>query len=307
MIIHSLSINENLQEQVPRNTEEFPLLACYGEPDKYPGGHIAWHWHPDVEFTWILQGGIRLCTNNHTFLIQTGEGAFINSNMLHYKEPVPGPPPITLDLVFDSSLISGFHRSVFDQKYITPILECRELEAIHLHPSVPNHRTILELIRHSYDAIDRAEAGYEFTVRNDMSSAWFLLFQEAAPILNSRKVVASQSEERIKQMMIFIHAHFSEKISLEQIASSASISEREALRCFNQNLNTTPFTYLLEYRTRRAASELLETNHSITDIAYSCGFSGTSYFSKTFKKIMHCTPSEYRELHKKDETISDIS
>lgn len=298
MIITALSINENLQEQVPRNTAEFPLFTCYGNITLFPGGYVPWHWHPDIELFWLLQGTMRLCTNNHTFVIQAGEGAFINSNMLHYKEPLPGLPPISLDLVFDAQLISGFHKSVYEQKYVAPILECRELEAIHLTPASSNHRTILELIRHSYDAADRAEAGYEFTVRNDLSSAWFLLFQETLPILNSKKVVANQGEERIKQMMLFIHAHYSEKISLEQIASAANISEREALRCFSQNLNTTPFTYLLEYRTRRAANELKETNRSVTDIAYSCGFSGTSYFSKTFKKFMHCTPSEYRGLHK---------
>lgn len=298
MFIHSLSLNENLQEQVPRNTAEFPLLASYGDISMFPGGHIPWHWHPDVEFTWMLQGSLRLCTNNHTFTLQAGEGSFLNSNMLHYKEPLPGLPPITLDMVFDPLLVSGSRKSVFDQKYVTPILECRELEAIHLKPYTPNHRAILELIRHSYDAADRAEAGYEFTVRNDLSSAWFLLFQDVSALLHSKKIVASQGEERIKQMMLFIHAHYSEKLSLEQIAASANISEREALRCFSRNLNTTPFTYLLEYRTRRAAGELRETNHSVTDIAYSCGFSGTSYFSKTFKKFMHCTPSEYREQHR---------
>lgn len=297
MIAMSLSLNENLQELVPRNAEEFPVYTCYENLTLHPGGYVPWHWHPDVELIWLLQGGMRLCTNNHTFLIQAGEGAFINSNILHYKEPLPGPAPLSLNQLFDTQLISGSHKSVYEQKYVTPVLECRDLEVIHLQPSVTNHRTILELIRHSYDAADRAEAGYEFTVRNDLSSAWFLLFQEVSPILHSRKVVASQSEERIKQMMLFIHAHYAEKISLEQIAEAASVSEREALRCFSQNLNTTPFTYLLEYRIRRAASELQETNRPVTDIAYSCGFSGPSYFGKIFKKFMHCTPSEYRELH----------
>lgn len=298
MIATSLLLNENLQELVPRNAEEFPVYTCYENLTLHPGGYVPWHWHPDAELIWMLQGSMRLCTNNHTILIQTGEGAFINSNMLHYKEPLPGPAPLALNQLFDTRLISGFHKSVYEQKYVAPILECRDLEVLHLKPSIPNHRAILELIRHSYDAADRAEAGYEFTVRNDLSSAWFLLFQEASPILNSKKVVANQGEERIKQMMLFIHSHYAEKISLDQIASAANISEREALRCFSQNLNTTPFTYLLEYRTRRAASELQETNHSVTDIAYSCGFSGTSYFGKTFKKFMHCTPSEYRDLHK---------
>lgn len=297
MIATTLQLREDLQELVPRNAADFPVYTCYEDLTLHPGSYVPWHWHPDVELCWFMQGGIRLCTSNHTFTIQAGEGIFINSNVLHYKELIPGPAPQALEQVFDPQMISGFPRSLFDIKYVAPIIECRELEALHLKPSNSRHRNILELLRHSYDAADRAEPGYEFTVRNDLSSAWFLLFQEAKPILSSRKPVPSQSEERIKQMMLFIHAHYAEKISLGQIAEAASVSEREALRCFSQNLNTTPFTYLLEYRTRRAASELQETNRSVTDIAYDCGFGGTSYFGKIFKKFMHCTPSEYRELH----------
>ncbi len=50
----------------------------------------------------------------------------------------------------------------------------------------------------SYDATELAEYGYEITVRNDLSSAPGLLCREAAEILSSGKVTASQSEERIK-------------------------------------------------------------------------------------------------------------
>lgn len=296
MIVSALKINESLEEQVERPTAGFPHFACYEDVTMHPGGYVPWHWHPDVEFIWALQGGIRLDTNRHSFTVHTGEGAFINSNVLHYKEPLAGPAPIMLNQLFDLSLLSGFPGSIFEQKYIMPVVECRELEAMVFYPSSPNQRRILELMRHSYDATELAEYGYEITVRNDLSSAWGLLCREAAEILSSGKVTASQSEERIKRMMTYIREHYRERISLEQIAEAASISERECLRCFQRNLNTTPFSYLLEYRIRRAAEELRETDRAVTEIAYDCGFGGSSYFAKTFKKQMECTPSQYREL-----------
>lgn len=294
MIITSLMLNENLEEQLPRTGNAFPYLACYVEMDRYPGRSIPWHWHPNLEFIWVLQGSYRLSTSNGCHVISAGEGAFINSNRLHYQEPVPGLPVITLNQIVDAVLLSGFHKSVYEQKYILPVLECRELEAVHLCPVNPDQRTILEHFRRSYDAADREAPGYEFVVRNELSSAWFLLYQEVQSMLEARRVVQSHGEERIKSMLLYIQGHYRDRISLKEIADSASISERECLRCFSQNLNTTPFTYLNEYRIQKAAGELQQTNRPVTEIAYGCGFAGTSYFSKTFRKIMGCTPSEYR-------------
>ena len=241
---------------------------------------------------------MRVDTSNHSFALYAGEGAFINSNMLHYKEPLPGIAPMSLNQLFDVQLLAGGHKNVFEQKYITPVIECRELEALVFRPSEARQRKILELLRHSYDAAEQGEYGYEFTVRNDLSSMWCLLCQEAASVIQAKKVVRSLGEERVKKMMLYIRDHYSEKISLEQIAAAASISERECLRCFHDMLNTSPFGYLMDYRVRRAADLLRETDRTVTDIAYACGFFGTSYFGKVFKKSMNCTPGQYRELYR---------
>lgn len=301
MMITSLMLNEDLEERLPKTADAFPHLACYVEMDRYPGRCVPWHWHPDVEFLWVLQGSLRLSTNNECHLLAAGEGAFINSNRLHYQEPLPGLPVITLNQILDIRLLSGFHKSIYEQKYIDPVLECQELEAVRLCPASPDQRAILEHVRRSYDAADREALGYEFTVRNELSSAWFLLYQEIKDMVETRRAVWNHGEERIKKMLLYIQKHYGERVLLKEIADAASISERECLRCFSQNLGTTPFTYLTEYRIRKAAGELQRTSRPVTEIAYACGFSGTSYFSKTFKKVMGCTPSEYRAM-KREET-----
>lgn len=276
--------------------EGFPHVTYYEEMYRHPGGFVPWHWHSDVEFLWVMQGGFRMDTSNHSYELRAGEAAFINSNVLHYKEPFAGTEPIIFNQLFDAPLLLGGPKSVFGQKYIQPVLECRELEAVVFHPSVSGQRQIIELLKHSYDAAEQKEFGYEFAVRNDFSSIWCLLYKEAEPLIRAKKAVSGQGEERIKKMMLFIREHYGEKISLEQIAEVASISERECLRCFGEQLNTTPFTYLLDCRIRQAARLLRETGRSVTDIAYACGFFGTSYFCKMFKKSMGYTPSQYRRF-----------
>ncbi|MCR5747386.1 MAG: AraC family transcriptional regulator, partial [Lachnospiraceae bacterium] len=89
--------------------------------------------------------------------------------------------------------------------------------------------------------------------------------------------------------------HYQDRISLSDIAASASISDRECLRCFQNNLGTTPFTFLLRYRCRVAADRLKRSADPVTEIAYGCGFSSPSYFGKIFRQEMGWSPSDYRK------------
>ena len=57
-----------------------------------------------------------------------------------------------------------------------------------------------------------------------------------------------------------------------------------------------PIEYLNEYRIEKAVRKLRLTNLSITDIAFSCGFSDLSYFIKTFKKTKGVSPGKYRSI-----------
>lgn len=301
MAVSSLDISENLEAKVPNLDVAFPYYACRRELAGDSGRYVPWHWHSEVQFVIVCQGTMRLRTGNHTYILQEGEGAFINSDMLHYKEAVSDSDAVILNQIFAPELISGVYKSVFAQKYVIPVLESRDLEAVIFRPWTDVQKTILELLCRSYEAAEKKEWGYEFEVRNALSSVWRLMFREVEQDLDLqvKRVAANPNEKRVKNMMLFIQENYQDKISLKQIAESANISERECLRCFKQNLNTTPFTYLLEYRIRMASKQLLETDRTITEIAMACGFAGISYFGKNFKSMMGCTPSAYRMMHRR--------
>ena len=67
-------------------------------------------------------------------------------------------------------------------------------------------------------------------------------------------------------------------------------------RCFKKEIGITLQEYLVRLRIREALRLLDNPNASITDIAFTVGFNDTSYFSRTFKKYMNYSPSEFRSI-----------
>ena len=99
----------------------------------------------------------------------------------------------------------------------------------------------------------------------------------------------------MKTALNYIKHNYNHEVSLDDIAKSCNISKSECCRSFKRILNMTPFEYLMEYRILKASEELAKNDKSISNIAISNGFNGTSYFGKVFKKYIGSTPSEYRK------------
>ena len=97
-------------------------------------------------------------------------------------------------------------------------------------------------------------------------------------------------------MFGYIHNHYAENISLTDIAGSASIGQRECLRCFKRMLQVSPIQYLIKYRIMYGADLLMKSrNLGIAEIATLCGFDSPSNFSKLFKNFYSLTPRQFRK------------
>ena len=186
-------------------------------------------------------------------------------------------------------LLGGHYKSVFDTKYLSPVLKNKRCDLLVFRPDSDDRRTLLRLLAEAAAVQDRPDS--EFRTRNIFSDIWLLLMREAEALDAPPPV----SQERIQLMLAYIQQHFREKLTLEQIAAAAAVSERECLRCFHSCIQTTPFTYLTDYRIQVAEHLLRTTDRSVTEIALESGFSDGAYFSKLFRQARSLSPSQYRK------------
>ncbi len=98
-----------------------------------------------------------------------------------------------------------------------------------------------------------------------------------------------------KKMITFIYEHFSEKITLTDIARSANINTHTCCDIFKHYLNTSPVAYLNAFRLDMSTKLLKTSKASVQYISYSCGFDSSAYFIKLFKERYGITPIQYRK------------
>lgn len=283
-----LHIRNNQMEEVEGLHNEYPYVFHHVSLKLT---EVPWHWHEALEFNLILQGSVKVSTAGQTQIFHKGDGFFINSNILAAMEN-------ETDCILDSHLfhpvfLSGHFKSVFETKYLNPVIQNRNLDLIPLRGNTAVQTQILGKLRQLSRL--QEEADTEFQTRNLLSEIWLLLLEEIKNADAQTFTSQPKNQDRVFTMIAFIQENFSEKLTLEDIAASASISTRECLRCFKASIHQSPMDYLIEHRIRTAKKLLETTDHSITDIALACGFNSNSYFTKLFHRICGKTPNVYRK------------
>jgi len=286
-----LIIGSNHMQEVEGVTAEYPYVLNRADSEQM---RVPWHWHEELEFSYVRQGLLRVAITGRQYVFGEGEGFFLNTNLLHTMEPAETGCTVRWDShMMHPMLLGGQYKSIFDLKYMAPILHNKKLELLEFRREHENQAAILELLRKTA-AVQESEYR-EFQTRNLLAEIWLLLIQEMKRLESGTGLPRHVSQERIQTMLSYVHRNFGEKLTLDQIAESASISKRECLRCFQSCIGKSPIEYLMEYRVQVAERLLQTTDRSITEIAMETGFSGSAYFSKVFREFRGCSPSQYRK------------
>lgn len=287
-------VDERGYELVEHGTAMFPIAVYHDDLGKE---EVIWHWHEELEAALITEGRALVAAGEKRQVLGPGEGFFVNSGVLHGCWDVDFSGCRFHSMVFHPRLVGGGMDSVFYQRYVSPLEENRAVDCVFLRPEEPWQKEALEAMEEAWQACVHESPGYEFRVRNAMSALVFGLWSHMPRENRQTDARALRSGSRIKEMLGFIHDNFAGELDTGKIAASVSVSRSEALRCFRATIGTTPIQYVKQYRLQRAAQMLASTGLPVSDIAAGCGFQDMSYFTKSFRELKGCTPTEYRKKH----------
>lgn len=285
------------EELLPQFHSSFPYVCTCLEFQKDPLQHTPWHWHKAVEIFYIERGQLVYSTPSCEIVFPAGSGGLVNSNILHSAKVYASDSGYRgLYHFFNPSLIAGAAGSRIEKRYVLPMITASHIEMIPLKPDDLEQAEILDLIRDSFK-LDMDELGYEFQVRSALDNIWISVLRLIQPKLSERHK-ADRTSELMKKMLVFLHDHIHEKLSVKDLADVAGISERSCYGIFQKCLHTSPSEYINTYRLNLAYQMLAQTELSITEISQSCGMNN-SYFSKVFRQTTGFTPLEYRRFYQR--------
>jgi AraC-like DNA-binding protein len=105
--------------------------------------------------------------------------------------------------------------------------------------------------------------------------------------------------ERLERVFQYTRQNFHREIRLEELASLVFMTRTSFCRFFQERTKRSFFAYLTDLRLNQSSRMLIETDKSVADIAYNCGYNNLSNFNRHFKTKFTTSPKSYRQVYAK--------
>ncbi|GAA4268659.1 AraC family transcriptional regulator [Hyunsoonleella aestuarii] len=250
-----------------------------------------WHFHPELELVYVNKGQGKTHIGNHLSYFNNSQLILIGSNLphngftdrltangmettIHFKSDFLGKD--FADIPEMSSVMALFHRA---KKGIRFHVETKKI----IGPKIDNLT--------EYAGLER--------VLKFLEILNFLSHTDDYSLLNADGFAFeadAQDSAKIATIIKHVNTNFQSHISLDEIADKVSMTVPAFCRYFKKATGKTFTQVVNEYRVVHATKLLSEESQmSITDICFECGFNNFSHFNKTFNEITGKSASNYRK------------
>ena len=241
------------------------------------------HQHTEVELIWVRKGSSVLTVNNQTFSLKEGDLLLCQSGSIHYSEK---QAKNVLEFIL-------FNPSLIQSKRVPLSLSTQHFKAKKL-AKYGMDKSIEKIFTDISNELTLHEPFYQNVVQNTLKTFLYRL-QRYFPVTSTDDTATSQkSSPFISEALNYMEANISEELSLEQIAKVLNIDSGYFSRIFKKYTGLNFVQYRNSLRLDNAIKLLQETDKSISDIAFDCGFQNIRTFNRVFIQYTSKSPMEFR-------------
>lgn len=233
---------------------------------------------PTYILHYILSGKGSYYVNNKKYDLSTGQGFLIYPNELTFYQADKNDPWTYLWIGFNGTNVDTYLRYAgLGNSYI---FECTKNDILKDY--------IVDMLK-----LNTATPANELKIQG-------LLFMFFSCIAEYNKTTYKKNDNNnnenmyISKAIEFISRNYHNTIKVSDIARYLCLNRTYLTALFNKHIGMSPQSFLLNFRIDKGKELLQSTVLPIGDIARSCGYSDPLSFSKTFKKVIGYTPSEFR-------------
>lgn len=277
--------------KIPKSSKEFVRFQVDAARHFYD----KLHQHPEWQLTVILEGRGQLMVGDYLGRFQPGDVFLFSANMPHvfrsdpeYFDPNGDKHSLGHTLFFDFDALG---KSVWEVAEFFPLQQWLQ-----------QTKGCYTLMAQTRDSVGEQLRAFDSKKGWDRLMTTFGILRQLQDPSNLRLLNRltpmrdfTESEgKRMAQVMSFILAQSHRNVELQEVADVAIMTKEAFCRFFKERTGKTFTEYLNQIRIQQACKLLLETDLSISQIAFQVGFQNLSYFNRTFRKLGGSTPKAYR-------------
>lgn len=292
LISKKLNTTDGTHSVIEPGIYKFPLefLCQRFSPNTY--NFIDLHWHRGFQFCYIKTGNFVFKVLDCDISLTPGDALFINARQIHSAKPVD----LEKESVYYSLNIPlyflGIEGSEMYKKFVEPIVQNKNMPFAVFKKDDEKSAGILNLIRICGEKAVAQNGNFDLSLLSDIINLWDKL-QKTTPPRNIK--FFPKNNLRLQRILEFIRENYQYPISLQEIADSVGLSKSECSRFFKSVTGLNLFDYINQFRIEKTIDLLMNTDKSVTDIAYECGFQSRSYYNQRFKKVKGVNPLTFRK------------
>lgn len=285
---------EELRENTTHGTVNFPLANYKWDLDKQ--FLVKLHWHDETELIFFKEGSFTVTVNMKEYRITEPTFMFVNSGDIH--SIISDGGCLESAIVFDLKMLSFEYFDAIQYKIIRPLIEGKIQFPLFILEDNIIRKDIEKLYEKIINECNENKLSSYMKVKSYLYQLIACLYENES-FLNSDNIEENDTYkiENLKKVLTFIHKNYSQKISLDEMASLVRMNTQYFCRYFKKLLGKTLTEYINEIRIEKAAECLIKTDNKIIDIAICCGYDNIGYFIKRFKEQKNMSPSKYRREH----------
>ncbi|MEO6914273.1 MAG: AraC family transcriptional regulator [Chitinophagaceae bacterium] len=284
-------MNDNILSEITPLTQSDCFSVFSRKKNEF---NFPLHIHPEFELNFISNAaGAQRIIGDHMAEIGEIELVLVGSNLQHgwftHKCKNTTIHEITIQ----------FHRDLFDETFLqrNQMSSIRDLfqrssrgVLFSKAASLAVMPRILDLARkNGFDSVLEL-----MSILHDLSISRGLQTLSESSFKND---ISTYKSRRIDKIMQYVNDNFSQNITLADAAKIGGMTEVSLSRFFKLRTGKTFIDALNDVRIGYASRILIDTTHSINEVAYQCGFNNMSNFNRIFRKKKDTTPKDFRNSY----------
>lgn len=255
------------------------------------------HWHKAAEVVYPLNNDYSIFVNGKEFYLQEKDILVISPGDLHYLD-VKNRRGKRFFIQFDMSLFPSMQNDQLLKQFIFKTRKFSLQENDHAKQKI--YENALKL---AYMDIKSMYAHHLFCLAR-ISDIVFVLLNYFKSIMDDDK--SEKHEEKMNRRISplskldnafkYIEENYNKDITLSDVSKACGYSDFYFSRIFKEATERNFNDFLNEYRLKKAETLLANPDISIAQAAYESGFNSLTTFSRVFRQVKGCTPSEYRKM-----------